>query len=822
MDPARSSNRVTFGVEIVGCSAIVRDITRRNRMEEPLSDKEERYESLYRMMRLMCDNVPDLIWVKDMNRRFVFANRAMCEKLLNARDTDELLGKTDMFFAERERSDHPDNPEWHTFGEICAESDSTVMRTREAQRFKEFGNVRGQFLFLDVYKAPLWNDRGEMIGTVGCARDVTYQRNIEASLVESEARFRELFEHASDIIYTHDLKGNYTSVNEAARKLLGYSPEEFMTLNFRDIVDPQYLPLTEGNFRKKVLEGAEVTGPYELVALAKDGKRIWLEVTTRIIRQEGAPVAVHGIARDMTPRKQTERALRESEDRYRVIARQAGHLVYDYDVASGDISWTGAVREITGYPEKEFQSFDINAWEDMIHPDDRERALSLLAECMAAGRKYSVAYRFRKKDGSYVLVEDNGVFLFDESTGGLRMLGILKDITERTIVEQERATLTEQLFHAQKMEAIGTLAGGIAHDFNNLLQVISGYSQLLLTNPNTEARTRKWIRHIEHAARSGSELVKGLLTLSRKIEPHRKPISLNQQVEQVANILSRTISKMIKIELRLLEDLPLISADPVQIEQVLMNLAVNARDAMPDGGLLVFETNKVTIDASNPGPHGELKAWDYVLLRVSDTGHGMDSETVKRIFDPFFTTKQREEGTGLGLSIAYGIVKQHGGAIRCFTELERGSVFDVHLPAIKEKEETQDVASWLPPPGGPETILLVDDDESVTSLGESMLTEIGYKVITAVNGKKALEVFKRRGDEISLVILDLNMPEMNGQRCLREIMKINGAARVIVASGYTEANPAGEVIALGARAFIEKPYDIMKLLQMIRNILDEE
>lgn len=253
-----------------------------------------------------------------------------------------------------------------------------------------------------------------------------------------------------------------------------------------------------------------------------------------------------------------------------------------------------------------------------------------------------------------------------------------------------------------------------------------------------------------------------------------------------------------------------------------MNLAVNARDAMPDGGLLVFETNKVTIDASNPGPHGELKAGDYVLLRVSDTGHGMDSETVKRIFDPFFTTKQREEGTGLGLSIAYGIVKQHGGAIRCFTELERGSVFDVHLPAIKEKEETQDVASWLPPPGGPETILLVDDDESVTSLGESMLIEIGYKVITAVNGKKALEVFKRRGDEISLVILDLNMPEMNGQRCLREIMKINGAARVIVASGYTEANPAGEVIALGARAFIEKPYDIMKLLQMIRNILDEE
>jgi nitrogen-specific signal transduction histidine kinase/CheY-like chemotaxis protein len=402
-------------------------------------------------------------------------------------------------------------------------------------------------------------------------------------------------------------------------------------------------------------------------------------------------------------------------------------------------------------------------------------------------------------------------------------LALIQDITEQKKAEEEKEILRDQLFLAQKMESIGTLAGGIAHDFNNLLQAISGYSELLLMNPKQEEKTVTGLNRINQAARNGAALVKGLLTLSGRMESQPKPINVNHQVDEVVKLLSRTIPKVIELESYLDDALPLINGDPVQVHQVLMNLGINARDAMQHGGRLVFETSGVTLDETYCKTRVAVEPGTYVLLSVSDTGTGMDQETAAHIFEPFFTTKPVGAGTGLGLSIVYGIVKQHGGAIRCYSEPGRGTTFKVYFPIIEETVELSEEVSRDPlPPGGTETILLVDDDQVVRELAETMLVEMGYTALIASNGKDAVERYRIDRENISLVILDLIMPKMDGPRCLREILRIDSSARVLIASGHAENGLVKETIERGARGFVHKPYDVRQLLQKVRDVLDHE
>jgi nitrogen-specific signal transduction histidine kinase/ActR/RegA family two-component response regulator len=390
------------------------------------------------------------------------------------------------------------------------------------------------------------------------------------------------------------------------------------------------------------------------------------------------------------------------------------------------------------------------------------------------------------------------------------------------MVELEKKKLATQLIHAQKMEAVGILAGGIAHDFNNTLQGILGYTQMLLLDMPEGTPESSKLRQIEAAALRASELTKQLLTFSRRIESKPRPIDLKKEVRQVENLLRRTIPRMIDIDLRLESEHNIINADPPQIEQAIMNLGINARDAMPGGGKLIIETENAVLDEKYSRTQLGAVPGNYVMLSISDNGTGMDKDTLEHIFEPFFTTKDPGKGTGLGLAIVYGIVKDHGGYIECRSELGEGTTFKIYFPVLErdrlgrsEQRENTEIK------GGTETILLVDDENAVRELGEEMLRRFGYSVIAAADGEKALEIYREKQEYISLVILDLIMPGMGGHKCLEEILRVDHSQSVVIASGYSVADPTNEALKSGTKGCIKKPYEIGQMLKVIHQVLDQ-
>ncbi|HMK33496.1 MAG TPA: PAS domain S-box protein [Desulfomonilaceae bacterium] len=1389
----------------VVCS-IVRDVSERKKAEDALEESARRYKQLYTMLRLMCDNVPDLIWAKNIAGEFLFANRSMAEKLLNAADTDEPIGKTDAFFGARERQAHPENYDWHTFAELCCNSDAVVRSTRKPQRFHESGNVKGEFLVLDVYKAPLWNEQGEMIGTVGCARDVTREKRTEEFLRESEERNRFLanvIDLCAQPFAVGYLDGTLGIVNKAYCDLVGYSADELKHIDwYNDLTPPEFretgsrklkeltrdgkpvrfdqeyrrkdgtrvpvellvhvasdargkalyyysfitdltdrkaaeeaLKESEARVRMKldsillpggdignldlgdvfdtqsiqilmdyfydltsiplgiadldgkvlaatgwqdictkfhrvhpetsqhclesdtVLSGGIEQGAFkiyrcknnmwdvatpvyvggkllgnlflgqfffedespdyesfraharkhgfdeqqymaalekvprwsketvnaamlfftklahvlstlsysniqlarslaererlvktiqtseakyrlladnisdvlwvlnletgrwdymspsverlrgytvretlqqtleqvmtpeshaymqerialrselfvggdsgshaysdELEQTCKDGTTVWTETVTRYARNGRNQLTLLGISRDVTERKRAQELIRESEQRYRVlfenmlegfaycrmiftdgkpddfvylevndafgrltglsdvVGRKATEVMpgirqFNPDLFSiyGEVALTGKSRrfetyleaqgiwlsisvysskrnyfiavfdnitdhkraeealraseekyratfnnaavgidltddqgrflevnhtlsDLLGYTQEELQELTIL---DVTHPDDVETSRDKYNEFIAGkNESYRFEKRYVRKDGEIVWA-NTSVSAIRNLQGKYRAtVGVIADITKRRKAEEvrlrlekaveqaaetieitdadgtilyvnpafERTTgyssqeaignnprivrsgvhdeafyrnlwktissggvwsghfinekkngglfeeeatispikdetgkianyvavkrdvtkevsLQKQLLQAQKMEAIGTLAGGIAHDFNNLLQVTLGYSELLLSEKRVDDKDYADLQKIYRAARSGAELVKSLLTFSRKLEPKPVPMNLNVHIGHVQQLLRRTIPKMIEIRFTLAQDLPRVNADPAQIEQILMNLALNSRDAIADRGSITIETANVTLDDEYCRLHQEAAPGHYVRLSVSDTGHGIDRDTMEHVFEPFFTTKDLGRGTGLGLAMVYGIVKQHNGYISCSSDIGRGATFNVYLPAMTREPGRITVESQAMPASGTETLLLVDDEKDVRDLGGRILARSGYKILNAANGKDALHMYERRTEQIDLVILDLIMPEMGGSRCLDELLKLDPQLKIIIASGFSAYDIIREVFQKGARGFVSKPFKAKDLLVQVRQALDSD
>jgi two-component system, cell cycle sensor histidine kinase and response regulator CckA len=524
------------------------------------------------------------------------------------------------------------------------------------------------------------------------------------------------------------------------------------------------------------------------------------------VKVKGEP-GVQVWVRDISKPKRYE----EVQRRLATAVEQAAEAIVITDT-KGDIQYVNpAFEKITGYTREEVLDRNPGLLKSGEHD---QKFYQNLWETIKRGDVWTGRFANRKKDGS-LYHEEATISPVRDSRGTIvNFVAVKRDVTEHI-------QLSAQLVQAQKMEAVGTLAGGIAHDFNNLLQVTLGYSELLLAERQEDDPEYADLSRILQAAKNGAELVQRLLTFSRKVEPKPIPLDLNRRIVQVEKLLKRTIPKMIDIQMHLSDDLAEINADPIQMEQVLMNLAVNARDAMPDGGNLILETRNVALDDEYCKVHVGAGPGDYVLLTVSDTGHGMDKTTVEHIFEPFYTTKELGRGTGLGLAIVYGIVRQHEGFITCYSEVGTGTTFNVYFPAIERHLEPAVEMTGVMPAFGTETILLVDDEAFVRDLGERILSRAGYTVLTAANGIEALDLFTRKEKQIDLVILDLIMPEMGGEASLKELLKIDPGVKVLVASGYSADTSMRGPLALGARGFVSKPFRLKELLRQVRKVLDE-
>ena len=521
-------------------------------------------------------------------------------------------------------------------------------------------------------------------------------------------------------------------------------------------------------------------------------------------------------------RNQAEEAMKREKERIEEYLNIAGVMLA---IVSADENITiinNKGCEILGYNEGELIGGN---WFDILVPETiRSEVRGVFGKLMAGEIELIEYYEnsLLTKDGKERLISFHNTAIRDPNG---QIVGVLlsgEDITERKLAEEEKEKLESQLLHAQKMEAVGTLAGGVAHDFNNLLQAILGYSDLLLLGKNKDEPGYRELQEIRRAGQRASELTLQLLTFSRKVESRLRPVDLNYEVKQVEKLLKRTIPKMIKIELHLADTLSTINADPAQMEQVVMNLGVNARDAMPEEGKLIIETENATLDEEYCKTHLGGTPGDYVLLTISDTGHGMDKETLEHIFEPFYTTKETGKGTGLGLAMVYGIVKSHNGYIMCYSEPGEGTAFKIYMPAIEQETELEEIKEEEMPVGGTETILLVDDEETIREIGENTITRFGYKVITAPDGESALELYREKKNKIDLIILDLIMPGMGGRKCLEKLLKINPQTRVLIASGYSVNGPTKGALEAGAKDFIRKPYDVNQMLKAIRETLDKD
>ena len=509
--------------------------------------------------------------------------------------------------------------------------------------------------------------------------------------------------------------------------------------------------------------------------------------------------------------------LRESEERYRLLVETMNDGLCIQDLNGYFTYVNHKLCEMTGFSKEDLIGRTLD---DLLSGTSKTQYKDAIALGMKYGLK-PLELDLLIKDGKSLSVIISPQIL-KNAKGSLKgYFALVVDISKRKEDEEAKRRMESQLQQAQKMESIGTLAGGISHDFNNSLQAILGYTQMLLIDTEKMDTVHLRLLQIEKAAKRAGELTNQLLAFSRKVESQLAPMDLNQEVRQVGSLLQRTILKMIGIELILEENLKVINADANQIEQVIMNLAINARDAMGEEGKIIIKTENINIGQEYCNKHYGLVPGDYVLLTFSDTGHGMDEETIERIFEPFFTTKEQGKGTGLGLPMVYGLVKKHNGHIECESKPGKGTSFKIYFPAVSDivsetpsEEENESI------PLGNETILLIDDEALVRDLAEHMLAKFGYKVFTAPSGESGLRVYQEKKDDIPLVILDMIMPGMGGRRCLEEILKINPEAKVLIATGYAiDGNPKS-LLGAGAMGFIKKPFNVREMLTSIRKVLD--
>jgi PAS domain S-box-containing protein len=675
----------------------------------------------------------------------------------------------------------------------------------------------GEIVDLLLSAAPLRDRRGTTCGVVQILENITDRKRTVTLLQESEKRYSEVAAFNQKVIdsstigiSTYDgVSGQCVAVNEALARIVGGTTEKLRRQNFRQASSWMRFGLLQAA-DKALGEGVEQRGEFHLVTTF--GNEVWLDCNFIPFNINGRPHLLF-LADDITRRKRAEQQLRESEEQFRLIAENVADLIAVVDLDGKRVYNSPSYKGILGDPNMARGTISFNE----IHPDDQEKIKRIFQDTVRSGVGQRAEFRFLQKDGSVRFIESQGSVSRDAEGKVAKVIVVSRDVTERKILEQ-------QLLQAQKMEAIGQLAGGVAHDFNNLLTVINGYSQLLLEKLDPESVYRGSIAEIQKAGQRAAILTRQLLAFSRRQILAPQVIDLNVVVSEIEKMLKRLIGEDITLEVKLSPDLGKAYVDPGQIEQVITNLTVNARDAMPKGGRITIETDNIRLDEEYARTHQEVQPGEYVMLGISDTGHGMDAATRARIFEPFFTTKEKGKGTGLGLSMVHGIVKQSKGSIWVYSEPGQGTVFKIYFPRMMdETRETRELerTSASPARGGNETILVTEDQEAVRVLVSAALKSKGYDVLESSRGEVALQIGKQNGKPIHLLITDVVMPGIGGRELAQNLALQHPQMKVLYMSGYTDDAIVRHGMIEKGLNFIQKPFSPEALAHKVRRILDQ-
>ncbi len=639
----------------------------------------------------------------------------------------------------------------------------------------------------------------------------------EEALRKAEARFRDIFENAVEGIYQSNPQGRLLEVNHTMARLCGYASPEELCASVHDLGHDLHVdPPRRSEFDRLLNSRGELLA-YESQIRRKDGTIIWISENARAVRDtQGGLLYYESMVTDITARKTSEEALLRSEERFREMAERIDDVFYVVALDTGFSSYVSpAYAQIWGRPPAELHAQPAQ-WAGAIVPEDRAMVLAARAQ-LAHGKEYRLEYRIRRPDGELRWIGDR-CYPIREPDGGIKhAVGVATDITRHRQLEG-------QLLQAQKMEAVGQLAGGVAHDFNNVLTVVIGYTRLLLDGGTMPADAIEPLTQIFIAGTRAANLTRQLLVFSRKQTVNRRNIDLNQVAGEFAQMIRRLIGEHIKLELALSAVPCTAEVDAGMMEQVLMNLAVNARDAMPNGGTLTIGTEQLTIADAAARRHPEARPGEFVCLSVRDTGCGIPTENLTRIFEPFFTTKDVGHGTGLGLAMVFGIVHQHQGWIELESAVGAGTCFRILLPSRSSATTTPVSLPTKPAPArrGSETMLLVEDEPAVREFAVAVLRSHGYRVLQACSGIDALEVWKWHGARIALLVTDLVLPDgLSGVELAARLRKEKPTLKVVLTSGYASETIGEEFRPPAGMHFIHKPYKPQLLAQTVRDALDD-
>ena len=775
--------------EVVGASTIARDIIARKRAEEALIEERQ-------LLHTLMDNLPDNIYFKDRESRFTQINMALAKEL-KLSHPDQAVGKTDFDILPGEQSKE------------LYRDEQEIIRTGQPLVDKEEKLIwpGGNITWLSTTKMPLRDPNGNIVGTFGVSRDITERKRAEEELHQSRQMLQTILDTIPQRVFWKDRNIVYLGCNQAFAIDAGLKdPAEIIGKNDYELAWRE----TAERYRvddTQVMEDATSRLNFEEPQHRPDGSQWWLRSSKLPLRdRKGKVIGMIGTYEDITERKRAE----AEHLRLATAVEQSAEAVVITNT-KGDIEYVNpAFAHISGYGREEVLGRNPRILKSGKH--DLEFYQQLWATILS-GQTWHGELINRRKDGK-LYTEEMTITPVRDGRGNITHFTATKqDVTERR-------TLEAQLHQASKMEAVGRLAGGVAHDFNNLLTIINGYSQILQEKLPSDTEASGHLKEISLAGERAAALTRQLLAFSRRQVLAPQVLDLNAVVSNLDKMLRRLIGEDIKLHTHLDPTLGRVKADPGQIEQVLMNLVVNARDAMPTGGNLTLETSNVELDETYASTHPTVKPGPHVMLAVGDTGSGMTPETKARIFEPFFTTKEQSKGTGLGLATVYGIVKQSGGSIWVYSELGQGTVFKIYLPIVSNNLVAKGPANTeTDSAAGTETILVVEDEKGVRSLIRLALMSVGYKVLEVEDGESAVAMCANYDGPIHLLLTDVVMPQMSGPAVAEKVSAVRPGIKVIYMSGYTDDAVLHHGVLSEDMPFIQKPFSPLALRKKIREVL---